>query len=116
MGPAALARFSKGAPINTRNQPVVELNTRVVASDRTRRLSIDNLQRLLSWRESPLSWLDTADPQIDAAHRARGFALRGVLAQARGDQAGAARNLRQAAAIDPNDEIVRSELRKYGAP
>ncbi|MFP6687503.1 MAG: hypothetical protein VB934_22480 [Polyangiaceae bacterium] len=116
MGPAALARFSQGAPINTRNQPVVELNTRVVSAGRARRLRVDNLQRLLSWRESPLRWLSTVDPQIDAAHRARGFALRGVLAQARGDQAGAATNLRRAAAIDPNDEIVRSELRKYGKP
>ncbi len=116
-GPQVVRRLTGDAPLNTATFPRVELQRTSGGTVRSYGLAATNLDAVLAQRTLAASSIvgATSEEQtaLLVAFEARGHALGGAVAQARGRHRDAVESFRRALALDPGEEIARAELERY---
>jgi len=117
MGEEEARAFAGGAELSTQDSLAIEFSRLNLARKKQLRYSHENLAALLEHRRFSLK----LSPGLDAGKKrklmncfkARGYALRAALHQIDGKHALAYENLLKAHALNPRDEIAKSELPRY---
>lgn len=118
MGPDRVPEFTEGAPLNTEDRLYIEFSdVNVFKAAFSGHYIAANLSALLE-RKTPVETivkrLEKHDQQQLAVYFvARNHALRGVIAEARGQYGQAQRRFRLAARMNPKDDIARYALARY---
>ena len=103
--------------MNSENRLAVEFSRLRLHAGSRYAQATQHLEQLLAWRTPHRSLLGTMGPQqrhrMEQAFAARGHALRGAIHEVRSQHRLALVQFAKALALDPNEEIARSEMPKY---